>query len=238
MQSDPHSVLVTLPSAPGGTLLAKSVDVKASEYKTFRSVIDEIANTEDGFDWRIDVARADNVYTRTLSIGYPTLGAFDPKAIVFDYPGNIFNYWDAESMASSGTHVFGVGAGEGDTMIQASHVATDLLSQGFPRYDIDLPTKDITSLSTLQSIVNQQAAIRRPPMPVITAEVKGDLDPVFGSYNIGDACTLSLFSPQFGVSDQSDGLFERSTRVLGYEYYPPSDDSVELARLVFEGDDL
>jgi len=238
MQADPNSIDVTLPSVPALTLLEKSIDIKATEYKTYRSAFDILTSGEDGFDWRIDTSRSDNVYTHKLKIGYPILGTGDPSAVVFDYPGNILNYWNAESMSDAGTYFFGEGAGEGSDMLVETYAHTDLLSAGFPRYDIEIPAKDVTSRALLRSIVAQQAKLRRPPMPVITAEVKADLDPIFGSYFVGDACTLSLDSAQFGGPGQTNGLFEKATRVLGFEYYPPSDDTVEFARLAFEGDDL
>ena len=232
MQADANSFRVDLPSALGVTLVPKTVSVLATELKSYRQVIDAIADGEFGFDWRINVARVGGVYVRALEMGYPYLGAVDPGGLWFEYPGNITNYWENDTMGEAGTNIFGVGAGEGQSMLLSEVIQSDLLVAGWPRYDTDVSRKDITNQGNLNDITAQEAIIRRAPRPVITAEIKGDLDPVFGSYAVGDACSIYFNDPKH------TGGFTRTTRVLGYEYYPPSDDSVEMARLTFEGEDL
>src|SRR5688572_7786554 len=65
MMADPNSLQIDLPAA-SSTLFTKSLDVKAFEFKTYREVMDNIANGDDGFDWTIDIARVGGAYTRTL----------------------------------------------------------------------------------------------------------------------------------------------------------------------------
>lgn len=233
MQADPNSFRVDLPAA-APTLLTKSLSVLATELKTYRQVIDVIADGNNGFDWRINVVRDGGAYVRTLEMGYPLLGSRDATALWFEYPGNIVNYWENETMGEAGTNIFGIGAGEGQSMLLSERIQQDLLNANFPRYDVDVSHKDINNIGILNDMTTQEATIRRAPRPVITAEIKGDLDPIFGSYAVGDACSI-VFKD---AKHPGLGGFTRATRILGYEYYPPSDDSVEMARLVFEGEDL
>lgn len=231
MMSDPHSLLVTMPSSFPNALL-KDIEVKEFEFKTYRQVMDEVSAGYDGFDWTIDTDRVGGAYTRTMRIGYPQLGAVDP--LIFDYPGQITNYWMNGSMVQHGTHIFGIGAGEGSTALQQLVYHADLLNGGFPRFDISVMLKDITSPSVLSTLTQQAAIIQKAGRPTITAEIKGDLAPEFGSYGLGDACRIDFNDPAH--PDPATRSF--SSRILGWEYYPPQDETVENVRLVFEGGDL
>lgn len=231
MMSDPNSLQVTLPAA-FSTVVSKSLTVRDFEYKTYRDAMDSLANADDGFDWTIDVARVLGAYTKTLRVGYPTIGATEHA--IFDYPGTILNYWQNGSMAGRGTHVFGLGAGEGSTMLVQPVTHLDLVSNGFPRYDAAVSFKDINDPTLLTGLTIQAATIRKAGVPTITAEIKGNVEPEFGSYGLGDAVKVFFRDPRH--PDPVDRLFD--SRILGWEYYPSSDDHVEFVRMVFEGVDL
>lgn len=243
MQADPNSLQVVLPGdfTPSGLEVASlaSIEVLGSELKTFREVIDTVADTTDGCDWLVRTSRVQNTYTRTLEIGHPFIGALDePGNVTFEYMsgtdgpgGNVSNYWVNDSMATAGTHIFGVGAGEGSSMLIAEIAYTDLLESGFPRFDTDYSRKDLTDASLLMDVTSQEGLNRRPPRSILTLEVKAEAEPVFGSYDVGDACRVIITDPRF-----PDG-FQKDTRILSIEYYPPEDSNVEFARLTFEGED-
>lgn len=232
LQADPNAPKVILPAytASGINL---NLEVKASEIKKYGEIIDNFANGDTGFDWDVATAEASGVYTRQLVYGYPTLGSkADPSMLIFEYPGAITNYWESESVGSrGGTHLFVAGGGEGDSTIQATVVHSDIINLGYPRFDVESSHKDITDMNQLVSIAVQEAQIRKPPVAVITAEVKGDLVPEFGSYALGDSCRLIINDPRHPET------LDKQTRVLAYEYYPPASDNVEQVRFKFEGDD-
>jgi hypothetical protein len=233
MMASPNSIKVDLPGS-FTTAITKSLSVKAFEYKTYREAMDSVANggPVDGFDWTIDISKVGGVYVKTLRIGYPTLGAVEP--VIFDYAGQVLNYWQNGTMAKHGTNIFGLGAGEGSTMLAQEVIHADLLAGGFPRYDVDVSFKDVNSSSLLTSLSVQAADVRKAGRPIMTVEIRGTLDPEFGSYGLGDAVQIYFRDPRH--PDPADRIF--TSRILGWEYYPPSDNSVEFARLVFEGEDL
>lgn len=230
MQATANTPQVTLPSTFLDAVL-KSITVRSYEFKTYRRVMDTVANGFDGFDWTIDTARVGGAYTKTLRIGYPTLGSTFP--LDFDYPGPILNYWQNGTMSERGTHIYGLGAGEGSTMLTQEVIHADLLASGFPRYDVDVSLKDVNNSTTLTSLTMQAALNRKAGVPIFTVEVKGDQEPEFGSYGLGDAARLHFLDPRH--INHVDRTF--STRILGWEYYPASDDHVEFTRLAFEGED-
>lgn len=230
MMADPNSFRLTLPGSFPSVLL-KSLAVKAYDFKTYRQAMDAIANGTDGFDWTIDISNVGGAYVKTLRIGYPTLGTVQPLDL--DYPGQILNYWDNGSMAERGTHMYAVGAGEGAGMLTSEVIHTDLLASGFPRYDAVTSYKSVHDTSLLHSLAVQIAARRKPGVPVFTIEVKGDQEPEFGGYGLGDAVRLNFKDPRHVYPvDQI-----HSVRIAGWEYYPASDEHVEQVRLMFVGNE-
>jgi hypothetical protein len=231
MMADPNSLQFTLPATFPDVVL-KSLKINDFEYKTFRSGMDYLADAIDGFDWTIDISRSGGVYTRTLRIGYPKLGSTDPVA--FDYSGQILNYWQTEPMRDRATHFYGLGAGEGSNMLTSTVIHNDLISSGFPRYDTAMDMSQISDLTILTSLTTQIAISKKPTVPNITIEFKGDLDPVFGGYGLGDAAVVYFDDGRH--ADPVDRVF--NSRILGWEYYPASSERIELVRVVFEGRDF
>lgn len=230
MQADASSIRVDLFTAFTSGV-TQSLKVLASEFKTYGQLFEQIADGDTGFDWRIDSTRVEGIYVHKLRAGYPMLGATDPKRITFEYPGNILNYWMNETMSDAGTHVYTIGAGEGTSMLTSTVTHSELLNGGFPRFDIDISRKDVTNQSMLDALGRQEGNKHKAPMPTYTVEVKADKDPVFGTYTLGDACQLVITDPKHPIT------FQENTRLVGWDYRPPSADGTEEARLMFEGDE-
>lgn len=230
MQDDPDSIRVNLFSAfTSGVNL--DFQVLTSEFKTYGQLFEQIADGDTGFEWRIDTTKSGGAYTHSLRVGYPVIGSTDPARIVFEYPGNILNYWKNETLADAGTYVYTIGAGEGNSMLTYAVAHYDLLNHGFPRYDVEVARKDITSRSVLEAVGRQEALKHKAPAPGFTVQVKADLDPIFGTYTLGDACRLIIRDPKHPTT------FSKDTRLVAWEYRPPSSDGTEEARLMFEGDE-
>lgn len=234
MLTDPNSIQLTIPSS-FPTIVTRSLEVKASEFKNYRELMDEIANADDGFDWSIDWNRIGGAYTKTLRMGYPYLGSPNiDTAVRLDYPGSVTNYWQNDSMAGTGTHIFGIGSGEGSTMLTAEVIHDDLVDNNFPRYDVDVSLKGINDLTRLTNLTIQAARLRKAPGGVLTIETKADQEPVFGGYGLGDTAVANFQDPRHPEIVGQTFV----ARIIGWEYVPASDESVSMARLVLEGDDL
>src|SRR5207247_10457776 len=151
-----------------------------------------IANAEDGFDWTIDInTSSTGYYIHPLRIGYPTLGAPDVANLTFDYPGSITNYYQTSSMTSSGTNIYLIGSDTETTPLLSTYVHTDMTSSGvWLRYDDVVSRKDISNQSILNDLAMRIGKKRRAPGNVVKMFVKGDQDPEFGSYGLGDACQI------------------------------------------------
>lgn len=232
VQADPNATNWLLPSLFDTVVLA-DFEVAGSELRTYKEAIDQLATTETGFEWRINVTRESGNYVWTVQVGFPVLGQpLNDNSVVFEYPGNVLNYWQNDTIGGAGTNIFAKGAGEGENMPQVEVVHQDLLDNGFPRYDQDIAFKTISSIDRLEELALIQANLRKVPMPVYTVEMKADRTPEFTEWSLGDYCRLSFKDPLHPV-----GL-TYSTRILKWDYTPPSSSGTEEVRLTFEGEDL
>jgi hypothetical protein len=233
MQSDPNAGNLIIPDA-FGTLAPVDMSFAGSELKTYKEAADQVSTVLDGFEWRVNVTRQDGVYYWAVIVGSPRLGQpLTDASVVFEYPGNVLNYWQNDTIGGAGTNIFGMGAGEGDSMSQVEVVHTDLLSAGgFPRLDQTITFKDVDDIDQLEALTLYQANLRKTPMPVYTVEMKADREPEFGNWAIGDYCRLAFKDPL-----HSEGL-TYATRILKWDFTPPSADATEEVRLTFEGEDI
>lgn len=211
-----------------------STNVLATDYKYYGDVMDSIANASNGFDWTVQVTKYNNMYRKDLLVGYPILGAeTSADSLVFEYPGPILNYYEAESMSEAGNYTWGFGAGEGAAQLVSIVKYDDMINeQGWPRWDMEVSLKDVDNQSILDGLTMQEGIKRKPPMNTYTVTVKGDVDPVFGSYTIGDNCTLYIKDPK-----HPDG-FSVKTRIVGFELTPQSAENSEEVSLILPGDDV
>lgn len=231
MQFDPYTIQVELPST-FPTSNAIDFEVDANEYKMYRAAIDQISTQEGGFEWTIDWYRVGNAYRKVLRIGTPLGSPIGDTNPIFEYPGNILNYWRNDTIGNGGTNIYGIGSGEGSAMQVAEVVHQDLLDARFPRLDATISFKDVENLSTLTQLTMTQALIAKAPQPVYTVQMKGDREPSFGDYGLGDYCKLIIKDP---LHPHPGTTFP--TRILGWEYTPSQEDSVSEVQLILQGDD-
>jgi hypothetical protein len=230
MQFDPNSIQVDLPSA---FVTANVIDfaVDISEQKSYRAAMDQISTGLSGFEWTVDWRRDGNSYIKSLRIGMPLGQLLGDNSAVFEYPGNILNYWRNDTIGAGGTNIFGIGAGEGENMPVVEVEHADLLAGGFPRLDATVTFKDVEDINNLTDMTLVQAQIAKAPQPVYTVQMKDDREPAFGDYGLGDYCKLAIKDPLHPLG------ITINARVLGWDYHPMQSDGVGEVQLIFEGDD-
>lgn len=234
MQATPgRNLNINIPTSNPSTV-NKDLNILATDRKYYNEAMNTLANAIDGFDWTITAVRDGTMFRKDLVLGYPAIGINTPSdSITFDYPGNILNYYETEGMSHAGTHTFGFGAGEGDSQLVASAEFNDMITtEGWPRWDAEVSLKDIDNVDNLQAVTLQQGIRNKPPMNTYTVTIKGDVEPIFGSYSLGDNCQLSLQDAKHPT------LYEINTRIVGYELTPQSSDNTEEVKLILPGDDV
>lgn len=226
-----------LPGPVTGVL--KTVDIKSRDFKTYRNVIDEMANSDDGFDWRfrprfrVDpiVGGSQPLELESLDVifGYPSLGLISgASSKVFEYPGNILNYYRTDNLSGAGTNIYGQGAGSGDDMLVST--ATTGASNLFFTIHRPVPLKHLTTQAALDARTAQEAVKRKPPRTQYKVTLRPDRTPVLGTWELGDAVQLLIEDAMHpsGVNVPA--------RISAYTLTPSSDENPEEVSLEFVGD--
>jgi hypothetical protein len=232
MQAVPgRNMNINIPTVVAPTLVPKTVDMKATDFKYYSEIMSSLADGDNGFDWTIDVTKSGSQYIKTLRYVYPVMGATDAGLTNFEYPGSILNYYATESMADAGTNVFSLGAGSGSEMLVYEHVHADLLTSGFPRWDFIVAAKDIDDQAALDQIGIAEGGIARPPRMVIKPTFKAEQTPAFGDWGMGDAARLVIKDPRFPTGINFD------TRIVKWALQPGSAENSDEYQLIFAGDE-
>src|SRR5882757_3262214 len=160
-----RDLAINIPASIPSTI-NKDVTILATDAKLYSDVMQSLSNASDGFDYTIQVSKVGGGFRKDLVMGYPYLGSnLGPEQLVFEYPGSILNYYETESMANAGTHIFGYGAGEGASqLVSVAGFDTMITALGWPRWDKQVSMKDIDNLDQLSGLTIQEAIKRRPPM--------------------------------------------------------------------------
>jgi hypothetical protein len=182
-------------------------------------VLRDLAGTEDGLDFAFDVGYdADGTPQRLLRLGYPMLGQPGGElAYVWEHSANLVDFVWPSDASSMGTRVFGLGDSSLGAL-PAMAADTSAHAAGWPLLEVaadPLDTADATMLA--QHVAGLLAASRRPVvLPELT--VRADLDPVVGSYAVGDNARVVIDDPFF-AGDQ----FDATVRIIGMEVTPGDD---------------
>lgn len=217
----------------------KDVTALASDYHYYSDIMQSISDASDGFDWTVNVTKTnDNKYAKNLVIGYPTLGAQNNlDQVTFEYPGCITNYYATDSMSEAGTNIFLLGAGEGADMPVSVTTQSVMINQdNWPRWDYVSSHKDVDNQSQVVLLAQQEAINRKPPAPTYKATVQGYVDPIFGSYSLGDSCQLVITDPRYPSIDGSAPGLVVPSRIIGWELRPPTSEQTEEINILLPGD--
>jgi hypothetical protein len=239
MQSDPHADLGMI-LASGNSGVARDRVYKAAEKGTYGQRLQELAEVNNGFEYRVDTRISSGVRVREWVWGYPRLGEIDTTHD-FAEPGNILD-WSEDVDASRGGTRWRARGDSVSTELTAESVpltsvtveATDLLAAGWPRIDRTVDYPGVTVQNTLDNYATFWAATAPGAVRIHTATVRLDDDPTLTPHQLGDYAAIRLVNLRYprigGVAS-----FVRSWRVIGMEIRPPQrGNSVEEANLVFE----
>lgn len=179
------------------------------EQKTVLSALQDLAKAGDGtsggtgFDFSIDVAYdASKTPTKTLNLGYPRLGtiysATSTTVPVFEFPaGNVLEYEYPEdgSLVANTIYATGAGSNEGKLIYSASDSAQ--LTAGWPLLEDSASYSDIIDATLIQNLASAQVAAVSYPPTVLKIIAKPSLDPVLGSYEVGDDARVRIIDDRF-----------------------------------------
>jgi len=220
-------------SHPGGDLgvevrgatasgVARTVSWAAGDLKPVADALRDLANADAGFDFTVDVEYGPGGQpVRYLRLGYPRLGQ-PGAAHVWEYGANLVDLvWPVDA-ASMATRV--LAQGSGGLLRFAEDTAA--YAAGWPLLEEAASQLDTADAALVLAQARGELAARRRPVVLPELTVRADLDPVVGTYTVGDDVRLVVEDPFF-AGDQVDV----TVRLLGYTVTPGDDAGEERVTL-------
>ena len=233
MQAYPYrDIGIIVPDAYSTPNILRSTTFADYEAWTFGKAMDYMKDYAAGFDYTIDVRYGTDGQPEKVMYIDDLLGQSETNTqLAFDYPGNVKNYWWPESASKGATTIHGMGAGEGSAMARTVVTDQPKLDAGYPELVSFYSNKDVTVQATLDSKSVSQLAQYPMPFGVPTFETNPNIEPQFGSYQLGDYARVSIESVRF-----PEGKVFR-TRVIGWDVTPQSGETQEQVKLIVAGED-
>jgi len=175
------------------------------ELKNVYGAIQDLSRQDDGFDFNIKVEydTMTGLPKKTLILGYPRTGNIDTgvgdiDTPVFIFPaGNIVEYEYPEDGSIAVNKLYVLGAGSNDGKLTATATDAGKLAAGWALLEDAANYSDITDQTVLNELATAQVLALAEPPPIIKIVVPASVDPVFGTYDLGDDCRLIINDPRF-----------------------------------------
>jgi hypothetical protein len=215
----------------GGT--SKSILVPPYDNKFLFEVLDELASSEDGFDWTIrvrDTGIADQP-EKVLQLGQPIITS-PSQTGAYSYPGTIAEFYWPESGGDSGTDFLILGAGSGSNMLTASAVWPGaLVDDEYPILDKIISWKNVSNATQLSSIAQNTADVLGQDSTNPTLTIVSDREPQFDGWdNLGANVFLELGGPRF-----PNQPLETVRRMIGWDLSVGGSGQNETVKIRLEG---
>jgi len=183
---------------------------RLSQFRRKKQTPADVLNRLEGFEYRIDCFYDPDTasFKREfvlLPINFPDepapgeispIGRFGADQLVFEFPGQISDFSIDEKSDDAVTRMWVVGnigeIGEAASQPYSAASAEDLLLDGWPILEDDHSENDTADEEQLFSVAYRYLSEFRPPLADITVSVNGSIQPVIGTYDPGDWCSLVI----------------------------------------------
>jgi len=239
------------------TLNTKARDMSwlRSDIKTVGSILKEVSNRVDGFEWAIDCYNIGTQRHRDLVVGHPIIGRPE-TAVTLEYPGDILTY-EIEGDALDGATSFqargkapdpvgkpgtpgnkdGTGgsgtAAEKVPPIMSTKAFTDdgLHAVGYVRIDATVDRPTVTEVATLDAWAELALEMRSGPLvlPAVVARMDNITQAALGSN-----FKLRINDYPYPEGPMGEPGYEDIARVIGYEISPAEFGASDVLKLIFE----
>ena len=219
-QSVPYgNINVLIPSTTSGVIIGSQIYYNY-ELKTYFNALLDLAKNNNGFDFNIKVAYdGSGNPTKTLQLGYPRLGntysSSSATVPVFQIPaGNIVQYNYKEDGTKAANSVYATGAGSNEGKLIANSVDTTKTLSGWPLLEDSSNYSNIADSTLLGGLASGQVLATSYPPQTLQIVAPPYLDPVFGTYNLGDQARVIL------KDDFYPSTFDGNYRIVGLNVSP------------------
>jgi len=172
------------------------------EYKTVLAAIQDLSKSATGFDFNIQVYYDSNGNpAKLLRLGYPRYGkkysATSASVPVFELPGNITEYTWPEDGSIAANYLYTLGAGSNPGRLIATAYDGTKTASGWPLLEEQANYTDVADPTLLSNLATAQVSIVSYPPTTIKITMPPSLDPIFGSYEVGDDARIRILDDRF-----------------------------------------
>jgi len=172
------------------------------ELKTVYNAIRDLSKANNGFDFSIYVYYDINATpTKLLRFGSPRSGvAYSPTNTsipVIELPGNLTEYEYPEDGVIAANKIYAVGAGSNEGKIIVSATDATKITDGWPLLEDQINYSDQTDTTLLGNFASAQVGAVSYPPTVIKTVMPTYIDPIIGSYQIGDDIRVRIKDDRF-----------------------------------------
>jgi hypothetical protein len=234
MQKDNCDIGIQIdPNYPFSGGVMRTVTFYAYDTQSYGKALEYMAEYDTGLDWTVEVYFDEDGRPSKLLRVDNVLGAtMENTGLVFEYPGNVLDYYWPENASRGASSVIGTGAGDGDAKLITKLTNQSQIAAGYPDYQEVYTNSDVSVADTLSAQTGSELQRLAIPISVPTINIDpADVSFPFGSWGIGDYARFIVEDERF-----PDGL-ETSVRIIGYNASAPSGTSSETVALVLAGQD-
>lgn len=174
------------------------------ELKTVFNAIQDLSRQQDGFDFHVDVYYDPftGVPVKAFNTYYPKVGTSydinDSGALMFEFPaGNVVEYEYPEDGSIVANTVYALGAGSNEGKLIGTAQSADFLAAGWPLLEAQANYSDITDQTVLDNLAIGQVVATSYPPTTIKLTAPPYIDPVFGTYEVGDEARILITDSRF-----------------------------------------
>lgn len=247
----PGWVNVDPPTNP--TLVYRDFTYKRDQQTSLLEAHQKRSQVANGYEWttteRVLTGGPDPIdatsYRVQFVLGYPRLGrkiSGDQPVPMLKYDrrgaGNVLSYGYAYDGSEVPNIVWGRGAGYDDTAVQAQIRNSPEWGYGFLQTEAKFSDPDVGVGSTLAEYARAYMARKLASEQFVSSlTLRGDVDPLFGTYQIGDDVLFD--TNDWTWPGTENGNFVRlNARIFGWRVTPPQGTGTERVELFISGGDI
>jgi hypothetical protein len=224
---------VTIGTETSGVLRDRNYE--AWERKNLGEAIEQLAEVNNGFDFGIDARWGPTGdIIKEFRLFYPRRGRrFASTGLVFEVGRNNLLSWDWPTDGTRyANRIINVGAGEAEKTLSTVQTNAGQVTPasdggaGYPLIEQVLSNVDVTRQGTLTAQAQLALTTYSQPVVVPTIVVRSDIDPIFGTYSMGDAMR---FICQPGLTPRFPDGIDTFRRIVGWTVNVTDEGSDEVA---------
>jgi hypothetical protein len=194
------------------------------ELKNVFQAIQDLSRQSDGFDFDIEIEYdpITDLPTKYFNTYYPRSGLVysvgDINVPVFEFPaGNMVEYEYPEDGSTAANTIYAVGAGSNEGKLLATAQHPSIFAEGWALLEDQVTYSDVTDQTVLDNLA--MGAVNAFVIPPITMKivVPAYVDPVFGTYEVGDDARIMITDDRF--PNGLDAIY----RIVGASVEPGED---------------